>query len=155
MRWEEWEVLPLINMHNTYIYYTYLCSWYFSEFWGHVASNRGRNTQQMRRKRETEKKKLSSLFLSSLAPKELAFSSLQLVFSLSHLQVVLSYLQRAGSAGGTLRHTGSHMTAEFPNAHLRKPQGQQVVLEGQLATSTDCTGSLCLLFCLTDWTLKK
>lgn len=79
----------------------------------------------MRRKHETQKKKLSSLFLSSLAPKELSFSSLLLVFSLSQLQVVLSYLQRAGGAGGTLRDAGSDLTAEFPN-----PQSQQVVAEG-------------------------
>lgn len=96
------------------------------------------------------KKKLSSQYLPSLATKELSFNSLQLVLSLSHLQVVLSYLQRTGITGGTLRRAGSHLTAEFPNPHLRKPQSQQVVLEGQLAPSTDCTGRLCLLLCLTD-----
>lgn len=109
-----------------------------------------RDPQQVKRKHEKEKKKLSSLFLSSLAPKELSFISLWLVFSLSHLQVALSYLQRAGGAGRTLRHAGSHLTAKFPCPHLRKPQSQQVVPEGLLATFTDCTGSLCLLFCLTD-----
>lgn len=116
---------------------------------------RERDPQQLRRKHEKEKKKLSSLFLSNLAPKELSFISLQLVFSLSHLQVALSYLQRAGGAGGTLRHAGSHLTAKFPCPHLRKPQGPQVVLEGLLATFADCTGSVCLLFCLTDWTLEE
>lgn len=108
-----------------------------------------RDTQQMRRKLEIEKEKLVSLFLTSLAPKELSFS-FQLVFSLSHLQVALSYLQRTGGAGRTPGNAGFHLTAESPKPHLRKPQSQQVVLEGEMATSTGCTWNLCLLLCLTD-----
>lgn len=42
MTWEKWKVLHLTYMENTYIYYTCICSWYFSEFWGCVASNNGK-----------------------------------------------------------------------------------------------------------------